>query len=86
MTSSVLVLMMREAALRDYLEENNIQWRQVYSGKRWRDDPLAQQFKITGVPSQWLIDRDGKLITHKARGEKLEQIVVEALKDKTENE
>ena len=68
-----------ESELRDYLKENDIQWRQIYSGKRWGDDPLAQQFKITGVPSQWLIDRDGKLITHKARGEKLEQLVVEAL-------
>ena len=75
----------KEKELRDYIKENNIQWRQIYSGKRWEEDPLAQQFKITGVPSQWLIDRDGKLITHKARGEKLEQLVVDALKNKTEN-
>ena len=75
-----------ESALRDYIKKNDIQWRQIYSGERWEDDPLAQQFKITGVPEQWLIDRDGKLITHKARGEKLEGLVVEALKDKAENE
>ena len=75
-----------ETALRDYLKENDIQWRQIYSGKRWEEDPLAQQFKITGVPSQWLIDRDGKLITHKARGEKLEQLVVEALKGKSKDQ
>ena len=72
-----------EAALRDYLKENDIQWRQIYSGERWKDDPLAQQYEITGVPEQWLIDRDGTLITHKARGEDLEQFVVEALKDKS---
>jgi len=75
-----------ESALRDYLKENDIQWRQIYSGERWEEDPLAQQFKITGVPEQWLIDRDGKLITHKARGEKLEQLVLEALKDKSANQ
>ena len=74
-----------ESALRDYIKENDIQWRQIYSGERWENDPLAQQFKITGVPSQWLIDRDGKLITHKARGEDLERLVVEALKDKPED-
>ena len=73
----------RESELRDYIKENDIQWRQVFSGKAWRDDPLAQQYNITGVPSQWLIDTDGKLITHKARGEKLEELVVEALKDKS---
>lgn len=69
--------------LRDYIKENDLQWRQIYSGERWKDDPLAQQYNITGVPSQWLIDADGKLITHKARGEKLEQLVVEALKGKS---
>ena len=70
------------SALRDYIKENDIQWRQICSGERWEDDPLAQQYNITGVPSQWLIDRAGKLITHKARGEDLERLVVEALKDK----
>ena len=74
-----------EAELRDYIKENDLQWRQVFSGKAWRDDPLAQQYNITGVPSQWLIDRDGTLISHKARGEDLEPLVVEALKDKSEN-
>ena len=73
----------KESELRDYIEENDIQWRQIYSGKRWREDPLAQQYEITGVPEPWLIDRDGTLISHKARGEDLERLVVEALKDKS---
>ena len=71
-----------ETKLRDYIKENNIEWRQIYSGKVWHD-PLAQQYEITGIPEPWLIDRDGKLISHKARGEDLEQLVVEALKDKS---
>ena len=75
-----------ESALRDYIKENDIPWRQIFSGERWENDPLAQQYEITGVPEQWLIDREGKLITHKARGEKLEGLVVEALTDKAENE
>lgn len=75
-----------ETVLRDYIQENGIQWRQISSGERWENDPLAQQFKVTGVPEQWLIDRDGKLITHKARGEELEELVVEALKNKFEDQ
>ena len=74
------------AELRDYIKENDVQWRQIYSGERWEDDPLAQQYEITGVPEQWLIDRDGKLISHKARGDGLESLLVEALKDKTTNQ
>ena len=72
-----------ESELRDYIKKNDIQWRQIYSGERWENDPLALQYKIRGVPEQWLIDRDGKLITHKARGEDLERLVMEALKDKS---
>ena len=75
-----------EAALRDYLKENDIQWRQICSGAVWQDDPLAQQYEITGVPEPWLIARDGTLISHKARGEDLEPLVVEALKDKPANQ
>ena len=75
-----------EAALRDYLKENDIQWRQICSGAVWKDDPLAQQYEITGVPEPWLIARDGTLISHKARGEDLEPLVVEALKDKPANQ
>jgi peroxiredoxin len=72
-----------ESELRNYIKENDIQWRQIYSGERWVDDPLAQQYEITGVPEPWLIDRDGTLISHKARGKDLEPLVVEALKDKS---
>jgi len=75
-----------EKELRDYIRVNDIQWRQIFSGKAWGDDPLAQQYNITGVPEQWLIDRDGTLISHRARGEKLEQLVVEALKSKSTNQ
>ncbi len=75
-----------ETELRDYLKENDIPWRQIYSGERWADDPLAQQYEITGVPEQWFIDRDGTLISHKARGENLERLVIEALKDKSTNQ
>lgn len=72
-----------EVVLRDYIKENDIQWRQINSGVRWEEDPLAQKYNITGVPSQWLIDRDGKLITHKARGDNLERLVAEALNNET---
>ena len=75
-----------EAALRDYLKENDIQWRQICSDAVWKDDPLAQQYEITGVPEPWLIARDGTLISHKARGEDLERLVIEALKDKSTNQ
>ncbi|RKU12820.1 hypothetical protein C6503_16680 [Candidatus Poribacteria bacterium] len=69
-----------ENRLRDYLTENEIPWRQVFSGKGW-ESPVARQYDIRGIPAPWLIDRDGKLISHRARGEALENMVLEALKE-----
>ncbi len=73
-----------EAKLRDYLKENNILWRQVFSGDGWMN-PVAQQYGIRAIPAPWLIDQEGNLITHKARGHDLERLVVEALKDESTN-
>ena len=71
-----------EPKLRDYIKENDIQWRQIFDRARG-EDSLVRQYGIRGIPAPWLIDRDGKLISHKARGEDLERLVVEALKNKS---
>ena len=74
-----------EARLRNYLKKNHIPWRQIFSGQKW-NSPLAQKYHIRSIPAPWLIDQDGTLISREARGVKLEQLVVKALQDKTENE
>lgn len=68
-----------ESMLRTYIKNNGITWRQVFSGKRW-DSPVSRQYGITGIPAAWLIDKDGKLISQRARGSALERMVAEALK------
>ena len=73
-----------ETRLRNYLKENDIPWRQIFSGQKWKS-PIAQQYHIHRIPAPWLIDRDGTLISREARGWKLEHLVVEALKDKSTN-
>ena len=55
-----------ETKLRNYLQENDIRWRQIYSGLE-RQSPLAQQYDVRSIPTRWLIDRDGTLIAHEAR-------------------
>ncbi|MDE0468572.1 MAG: redoxin domain-containing protein [Candidatus Poribacteria bacterium] len=72
-----------EGRLRDYLKENEIPWRQVFSEKGG-DSPIVRQYHISSIPAPWLIDRDGTLITHRARGDALERLVAEALKDKSD--
>ena len=74
-----------EARLRDYLKENGIQWRQIFSGQGWQS-PVAKQYHIRAIPAPWLIARDGTLISREARGHKLERLVLEALKGESENQ
>ena len=74
-----------EEPLRDYLKENDIQWRQIFSGQRW-DSPLAQKYDIRAIPAPWLIAKDGTLISREARVWALERMVIEALKDKSTNQ
>ena len=74
-----------ETRLRNYLKKNNIPWRQIFSGQKWKS-PVAQQYHIREIPAPWLIARDGTLISREARGVKLEQLVVKALRDKIKNE
>ena len=68
-----------ETRLRNYLKENDIHWRQIFSGQKWKSQ-LVQQYHIRSIPAPWLIDKDGILISREARGLELERLVVRALK------
>ncbi len=83
-----------ETKLRNYLRENDISWRQIYSGLE-RQSPLAQQYNVRSIPTRWLIDREGKLIAYEAnhklisrRGREadLEQLVAGAVAGESRNQ
>jgi thiol-disulfide isomerase/thioredoxin len=49
------------AALDAYLKRNPLPWPQYFDGKGW-ENRLAQQFGVTGIPEEWLIDREGIVV------------------------
>lgn len=63
-----------KADLREFIQEHEIPWQQLFDEKGGKRD-LAHHFGITKVPSQWLIDRDGKIISVDTRKEQLGQLV-----------
>ena len=63
-----------EAELREFIQEHDIPWLQIFDGKGWESE-LARYFGINSVPSQWLIDRDGKILSVSTRSEQLGQLV-----------
>ena len=65
--------------LRNFLKEGELPWRQICDGQ---DGHLKKLFQIRGIPSLWLIDRQGKVISYKVRGAELRKLVDEAVKVK----
>ena len=65
--------------VRDFLKECELPWRQVCDGQ---DGPLKKLFQIRGIPSLWLIDREGEVISYNVRGAELRKLVDEAVKAK----
>ena len=72
-----------EAALRTFIKENRLPWRQVFDGAG-RETSLAQQYGVSSIPAQFLIDREGTVISVKARGKRLKDLVEAEIGDNTE--
>ena len=71
-----------EAKVKEYLNVCDLPWRQICTGEGW-ETPIRKRYQVKGIPSPWLIDREGKLISYKARGTTLKQLVAEAVKEKS---
>lgn len=70
-----------EERLYEFLNTCNLPWRQVFTGERW-ETPVRKLYKVRGIPSPWLIDKDGNVISYKARGSELRRLVSEAVDKK----
>jgi len=64
----------------DFVKLNEMPWPQSYSGKYWQD-PTARQYGVNGIPSIWVIGKDGKVASDNARGD-LEGTLDKALAEK----
>lgn len=60
----------KEAAWKGAIERKGLTWKHVSSLKGWKC-PVAQRFKVTGIPRMYIIDAQGKIIAQDLRGEKL---------------
>ncbi len=63
-----------ETELRGFTEEHEIPWQQLFDEEGGKDD-LAHYFGVTKVPSQWLIGRDGTILSVDTRMVQLGQLV-----------
>ena len=52
------------------IEKNELNWHHVATLNKF-DCPIAQRFRVTGIPRMYIIDKDGKIIAQDLRGEAL---------------
>ncbi|WP_221032579.1 TlpA family protein disulfide reductase [Actomonas aquatica] len=64
--------------LQAFVEKRNMPWPQHYDGQGW-ESPLAKRFGIQSIPSMFLLDKEGRIYSTSARGERLEAAVRECL-------
>lgn len=69
------------AVLREFIKEKEIPWRQIFDGQKGAGH-LVQQYGVRGIPAPFLIDREGKVISVKARGSLLEELVTAEIEGK----
>lgn len=53
------------------IKQDNINWPQVSDLKYW-DSKVVKEFNITGIPANFLLDREGKIIGKNLRGQALQ--------------
>lgn len=65
---------------RDWINEKGMKWRHIYDEKDW-SGPLVEAYMVKGIPSPFLVGRDGSLVAsgEQLRGEKLAETVARAL-------
>ncbi len=64
-----------------FIKENNVQWPQYFDGQGWQNK-LSSQYGVNSIPSTYLLDKEGKIIGKKLRGEALDAAVGKALAEK----
>jgi thiol-disulfide isomerase/thioredoxin len=56
--------------LEEFLNDEGTPWATIFDEGGW-DCPMATYYGVMSIPSVWLVDKDGKVVSTRARGEEL---------------
>ena len=71
------------AVLREFIAEKEIPWRQILDGGGF-GGTFAKQYGVHSIPAPFLIDREGKVLSVKARGSLLDELVEAEIEGKAD--
>src|SRR5207247_10089242 len=63
--------------LKKFVEDKEIDWPQYYQGNSWQSE-FSQSWGISGIPTVFVIDAEGKLYSTEGRG-KLDKLIPELI-------
>jgi peroxiredoxin len=66
--------------LRNYIREKQAAWPQIHDGRAWQS-PNVAAWGVEGIPSTFLIDRDGRIVGTDLRGEELRAALIRVFRD-----
>ena len=69
------------AVLREFIKEKEVPWRQILDAEGF-GGAFAKRYGIRSIPAPFLIDREGKVISVKARGSLLAELVTSEMAGK----
>ncbi|QDT03242.1 Thiol-disulfide oxidoreductase ResA [Rubripirellula lacrimiformis] len=76
-------------ACNEYVDEQELTWTNLISDKEgemgW-DNPVANYYGISGIPTAILVDQDGKVVSMRARGKELDRLLSGMLGDPSPND
>lgn len=68
----------RRSSLEAYIRKQKLGWIHTFTGKGWKD-PTASRYGVDGIPSVWVVGRDGKVVSDQASG-RLDYVIARSLK------
>lgn len=70
-----------EGKLKEYIKQNNLEWKMSCSGQVW-NDPTVIRYGVNSIPSLWLIDKKGFLRSFDLKGQELRKTIITLLTEK----
>jgi thiol-disulfide isomerase/thioredoxin len=66
-------------ALEAFLKTEGIPWTTLHEDDGQGSHPMAEKYGITGIPTMFLVDKEGKVVSLRARGEDLAKLLAKLL-------
>ena len=63
------------AKAEECIKNAEIPWPSIYDADAVETESMSKRYEITAIPTAILVDREGKIVSFEARGEKLPELL-----------